>query len=255
MSSSRNGQFVWRELMTPDPTAAAAFYEALLGWGSIGMEMPGIGTYTMHTLPSGAAQGGYVAMGPDEADGHPPHWMPYVSVADLEATCARAKAHGGAVAVGPLAAGEHGRFAVLRDPQGAHFTAWTSAGGDDGAAPDMFESGVFCWEQLNTTDVAGATAFYGEVFGWKVAEFHGMTILRASDLEIAHVMEAPPGVPPHWLCHITVADLGASRARLVELGGAVHVEEIPIPTVGTIAVVADPHGAAFSLFEPAPRPA
>ena len=51
----------------------------------------------------------------------PPHWMVYFSVADTDATAARASELGGAAPVPPTDI-PPGRMAVLNDPQGGYFT-------------------------------------------------------------------------------------------------------------------------------------
>jgi predicted enzyme related to lactoylglutathione lyase len=55
-------------------------------------------------------------------DDVPAHWMVYFAVDDVDATSARVKELGGEVVVGPDDIPKVGRFAVLRDPQGAHFS-------------------------------------------------------------------------------------------------------------------------------------
>ena len=105
---------------------------------------------------------------------------------------------------------------------------------------------------INAFDFAvqKATAFYASALGWRVGEFGGMPVFLAEGTQVASVHEAPPGVPAHWLSYIAVPDLAAARARLVELGGTVRVEEIRVPTVGTFAVASSPEGATFCPFQP-----
>ncbi len=55
---------------------------------------------------------------------------------------------------------------------------------------------------------------------------------------------------PHWMGHIQVADLKATLERLRQLGGSVCHDAAPIPDVGSFAIVTDPQGAVFSLFQP-----
>ena len=112
------GTFSWSELMTPDVPKAAAFYDAVLGWGSRthGEGMP----YTEFTLDGNSIAG---AMNPP-MPGIPPVWGVYFSVADTDATVAKATSLGAAVFAGPTDI-EPGRFAVLADPQGAMFNVIT----------------------------------------------------------------------------------------------------------------------------------
>jgi predicted enzyme related to lactoylglutathione lyase len=109
------GTFTWSELITPDTAKAAAFYNALLGWGTAtqGGENP----YTEFQLDGQTIAGG---MNPP-MPGIPPMWGIYFAVADTDATVEKAKSLGGSVIAEPMDI-EPGRFAVLADPQGAMFS-------------------------------------------------------------------------------------------------------------------------------------
>ena len=48
----------------------------------------------------------------------PPHWLIYITVADVEESARRCRQSGGEVIAGPRALGE-GKFCVIRDPAGA----------------------------------------------------------------------------------------------------------------------------------------
>jgi len=112
------GAFSWNELMTTDPAAARAFYQGLFGWQLEDMNMAEGGTYTVVKTADGEAIGGVMAMPPGAA-GMPPAWGAYVTVEDTDATVAKAEALGASVVVPPTDIPKVGRFAVLRDPQGA----------------------------------------------------------------------------------------------------------------------------------------
>jgi predicted enzyme related to lactoylglutathione lyase len=57
------------------------------------------------------------------------------------------------------------------------------------------------------------------------------------------------GVPPCWSGYVMVEDIEASLKKLQSLGGSVRRPTAEIPNVGLFAVVADPQGAAFMLFQ------
>jgi len=111
------GALGWTELMTRDPKKAGAFYTALFGWtAKPNKSMP---SYTEFSV-QGVAQGGMMEI--DAAMGDvPPNWLPYFRVADADKTAARAKELGAAILMGPSDIEHVGRFAVIRDPQGAVF--------------------------------------------------------------------------------------------------------------------------------------
>ena len=59
--------------------------------------------------------------------------------------------------------------------------------------------------------------------------------------------------PAYWATYVAVEDAVRSRDQAAALGGAVLVPRVDVPMVGTVAVVADPDGAALGLFQPLPR--
>jgi len=112
------GAMTWNELACRDVAAALAFYEAILPWTADSQDYDGF-TYTSIVL-DGESNGGYYDMtGVLPAD-TPPHWFVWYSVADADATAARATELGGAVERAPNDT-PFGRMAVIRDPQGPVF--------------------------------------------------------------------------------------------------------------------------------------
>ena len=116
----------------------------------------------------------------------------------------------------------------------------------------------FVWHELMTSDAAAATSFYKAVIGWNAADA-GMgqpyTILSAGTTPIGGLMAIPDaahrmGARPGWLGYIGVPDIEARAARIGAAGGKILRPIEPIPGVGRFAVMADPQGAAFVLFQP-----
>jgi predicted enzyme related to lactoylglutathione lyase len=110
------------ELATEDVEAASAFYEGLFGW-SISQVGGGDGPSYRLIHHAGAAEGrngGMRKLSPGET-GVPPSWTPYFTCTSIEDTLARADELGGGTLVGATAI-PAGRFAALRDPQGAVFS-------------------------------------------------------------------------------------------------------------------------------------
>jgi uncharacterized protein len=118
----------------------------------------------------------------------------------------------------------------------------------------MGQPGAICWNELMTTDVAGAKSFYTQLLGWKTEPFGpGMdyTILKNGDTGIGGILAAhKPGVPAHWLPYVLVEDVDATVAQTVKLGGTVCNAGINVPEVGRIAVLKDPQGAVFGIIKP-----
>jgi predicted enzyme related to lactoylglutathione lyase len=116
------GGVCWTELMTSDAAKAGAFYSEVFGWTIAPMAMEGM-EYSYLKLGEQTV-GGMMQMTP-EMGPIPPHWMPYFWVADCDATFAKAQELGGAAVMPPSDIPTVGRFAILKDPQGAHFSVIT----------------------------------------------------------------------------------------------------------------------------------
>ncbi len=238
------GAFVWRELMTPDVERAKGFFGELFGWRFVGMPMGDFEYVMIHA--GDTPLGGVMPMGPES--GHPPHWMSYVSVDDVDAAAGVAKAKGGTVAVGPMDIPNVGRFAVIGDPDGAYFTLFRSQHGDPTAAPTAH---TFCWETLVTKDVAKAREFYGAVVGWQsVAGPNAIpTFARDGGKVVLADVQLAKTQPPSWTTYVAVADLDATMARVEKLGGTIACPRVDIENVGAITFLTDPTGAFLGVFE------
>lgn len=114
------GSMCWNELMTHDTGAAAAFYADLLGWQAVPMEIPGFPPYTAFMLGDQQWVGGMLAIQPQMGP-IPPHWLQYFAAADLDGAHGRALELGARSMVPPTDIPGHGRFCIVRDPQGAVF--------------------------------------------------------------------------------------------------------------------------------------
>ena len=109
------GDWHWNELMTRDENKALAFYERVFGYTHDRMDMGPQGTY--YVLKQGDKMRGGLMRSP--MSDTPPLWMPYVAVADCDATAARVTALGAQLIVPPTDIPGVGRFAALIDPLGA----------------------------------------------------------------------------------------------------------------------------------------
>ncbi len=244
------GTFVWRELMTDDVDRARKFYGDLFGWTWKGEDMGPAGTYWM-ALRDGTQAAGLMAR-PPGMDA-PTAWSSYVHVDDVDAAATRAATWGGKVLRPPADIPGVGRFAVIADPWGAVLLPFRSLGGE-GPPPARPVPGAFCWETLLTHDIPGAIAFHRRVvgFGTGPTPDGAGTVFTAGGTAVADVQAAPPGGPSYWATYVAVADAAAARDRAAALGGRVLVPRVDVPKVGTVAVIADPTGAALGLFAPLP---
>jgi len=113
------GDWIWSSLITSDPDAAAAFYQALFDYDVY--ELPADeGTRHLMFASGDDARASANSLPAGAPDAHP-HWISYVRVDDAVATAARATGLGGHVLVEPRTDRHGGKIAVLADPQGAVF--------------------------------------------------------------------------------------------------------------------------------------
>jgi uncharacterized protein len=254
----KTGSFCWLELGTTDRIAAKNFYSNLFGWTANDMHMGPDMAYTIFRIGGNDECGAYQLM-KDQLDAHvPPHWMPYVKVDSADASAARAVQLGGTQIVPPTDIPNVGRFAVLKDPAGANISIFQP--GQHRGITVFGEVGALCWADLNSQDPEKAARFYGSWLGWtfETGKDGYRHIINGTDKEnmiggIPPKMHAPPGTPSHWLSYFHVADCKASAAKAAQLGASTIMPADTMPDVGTIAVIADPQGAVFALYQPQAR--
>ncbi len=244
------GKFVWHEHTSTDDEKAKGFYTDLLGW-ELEMFEAGEMDYAM-IKANGRTHGGFM-----QPEGGPPsHWVGYVLVEDADETAEKVKAAGGSLIMEPFDVPEVGRLQIIKDPQGAVLAAIEP--NMESAADTPPAEGVFVWDELMTTDVAGAKSFYGAVFGWSSYDndMGSMTYTlftrNGEGSEIGGCMPRPEGVeaPAHWKPYIAATDVDATVEKAKELGATVLAEPADIPNVGRFAVLQDPQGAPFGLLTP-----
>jgi len=112
------GGWFWNELFTPDAKAAVAFYEKAFGFSHDAMDMGPQGTYYVLKDVAGKMRAGVMQQPPGMVV--TAHWLPYVHVADCDASVAKARQLGAKeIIVAPTDIPDIGRFAVILDPVGA----------------------------------------------------------------------------------------------------------------------------------------
>ncbi|HVX41841.1 MAG TPA: VOC family protein [Gemmatimonadaceae bacterium] len=118
--------------------------------------------------------------------------------------------------------------------------------------------GRFVWHDLVTSDVAAAQSFYTTITPWKTQ------LWEAGDVDYPMWVngEEPIGglTPvsadghPHWRTYVCVYDADACARQAEKLGGTILAAPREVKDVGCYAVLADPMGAEFGLFEPDTQP-
>jgi len=119
--------------------------------------------------------------------------------------------------------------------------------------------GTFSWPELATTDQKAGVAFYRKLFGWDVNEqpigptgTYSMFQLRGKEVAAAYTMqpdERQLGIPPHWNSYVSVENVDETAARAKALGGSVLVPPFDVMDAGRMAVLQDPQGAVFQVWQ------
>jgi predicted enzyme related to lactoylglutathione lyase len=123
-----------------------------------------------------------------------------------------------------------------------------------------YAPGAFSWTDLATTDQADAKRFYGGLFGWEAQDMPvGDGVFYSMMSRDGHVVGAiapqpqaqrDAGAPPSWQSYVTVASADEAAQRASAAGGNVHAPPFDVFDAGRMAVIQDPQGAFFMVWEP-----
>jgi predicted enzyme related to lactoylglutathione lyase len=256
-SSYAPGTPSWVDLMTGDVPGATAFYTDLFGWTAEEMrDSDGGHIYSLLSL-NGDVVAGLGGL-PPGMEALPTVWNTYISVADANATVAKVAPAGGKVLMPAMQVFDVGWTAAIADPTGAVFRLWQPLARK--GADVVNEPNTYGWNELISSDVEAAKAFYTELFGWT---YNGMDVTHGQYFVVqggeagglAGLMARPPGVPAEapdtWLVYFLVSDIEATLATAARTGGQALWGPESVPGVGVIATVGHPVGGVFALMQPA----
>ena len=122
---------------------------------------------------------------------------------------------------------------------------------------DGYIAGVPCWVDTSQPNPDAAASFYGGLFGWEfedampVGSEGRYLIARMRGGDVAAVSSQPEGAPPQatWNTYIWVEDADESVVKARNAGGSVLTEPFEVMDAGRMAVLADPDGAAFCVWQ------
>lgn len=257
------GRFVWHQLMTRDVPGAKKFYSGLVGWKAL--PWPLDPAFTVCHADAGPVAG--IMEIPADLPGEvPSHWLQYIGTRDVDGTADAAVRAGASVVKAPSDMQGAGRYAVLKDPQGALFAIIDpeNAKPEDAGA----SLGDFGWHELATSDHEAAFAFYSGLFGWDALQRMDMgpagiyLIFGANGVQRGGMYIKPPENPgpPSWLPYANVSNADERYQLALSTGAKGTVPPMDVPGGGRIANVTDPSGASFAVYAigaspPAAKPA
>ncbi len=256
------GAICWNELHTRETARAADFYTKVIGWKTTAGGSATGHQYTEWVSGSGAHHGGMMEM-PSGVPAHvPANWAVYINVLDVDAMTTKAVALGATLLAPAMDIPKVGRMSVVADPTGAVIHLFAGVG-ECGKRLPQTEPGSFCWMELLTSDPAAALRFYGALLGWTstampmpIGDYTLLWLPGADPAamkgSVGGLMKIQPEwgpMPSSWLSYIMVPSVDAAAERARANGGKICNEPTDIPNVGRMAVVTDPTGATFALFQ------
>ena len=252
------GDFIWYELMTANPDGAKEFYDAVVGWAIESQSSLPSG-YRIIGRSDGKFAGGILPL-TDEMKQHgaKPTWLGYIHVTDVDASVAAIEKAGGKTYLPAFDIPDVGRVAMVADPEGASFYIMKPIPptSDPNAKSDVFAPNIeqrVGWNELSTSDPAGARQFYGEQFGWTSDNFMPMgdkgeyRFFEQNGVTIGAVAGAMDGQQPHWRYYIRVPSIAKARETAEAKGGKVIMGPMEVPGGDHILIGLDPEGAEFAL--------
>jgi predicted enzyme related to lactoylglutathione lyase len=122
--------------------------------------------------------------------------------------------------------------------------------------------GAPCWVDTFQPDPQAAARFYGELFGWHFDDPRPMPgglgghymAARIRGRLVAGVGQAPDSASTAlWSTYVRVASIENTLSRLGEAGGALAIGPFDAGRDGRLAVLTDPTGVPFGLWQAAER--
>jgi len=247
-----NNAFCWHGVVSTNVETAKSFYGDVLGWTAETTTM-GDEEATMFAAADGITRAHARLPG---MEGEPSHWDNYLRVADVDASTAASTGNGGSVLVPPTTI-PAGRFSVVTSPSGAAICLFHEA--DEATATNApGGEGSIHWVELHSTDLDADLAWLGATFGFTTETMAMPTgdyflIKDGDEMRGGAMKQAHEGAPSMWLTWIELAGVDAAVERASAAGGNVLAPAFDVPTVGRMAILADPTGGVFGVITPAPR--
>jgi len=124
---------------------------------------------------------------------------------------------------------------------------------------DSGNHGAFVWNELATSDVETAKAFYADTLGWVYEEFPlpdgPYWVAKSGDWYVGGIGGLEIGAlggatTSYWFGFIEVDDVDARFAAALARGATSVRAPHDLPNVGRVAVLRDPAGAAIGWMTP-----
>src|SRR2546422_260672 len=117
-----------------------------------------------------------------------------------------------------------------------------------------YDPGVPSWVDLGTPDPEKAAAFYAQLFGWDcppgTEETGGYRVCTIRGKSVAGLMAQQNPGPPAWTTYVNVTSADDAASAVTANGGQVFMPPMDVLDLGRMAILADPIGAVFGVWQP-----
>jgi predicted enzyme related to lactoylglutathione lyase len=121
----------------------------------------------------------------------------------------------------------------------------------------LAEGQTFVWHEVYAPSEQKSIEFYTQCLDFGTVEFpmgeRSYKMLTRNNIPVAGVVGTDASemadVPPHWSTFISVDDVDARLAKCQEAGAKLMYGPMDVPTVGRMALIADPQGAHVWIFK------
>jgi len=224
-----------------------AFLTALFDW-TWDVGPPETGSYAV------AHTNGRPVFGLGIGSGGSGQLVTYFTTSSVEDAVRRATELGASVVMGPLDIGDPGTMALLADPTGATYGLWQPNNFHGFGV--QYELNAPGWFDHVSSDPERAGAFYANVSGHELNRPGGdMRVLQKGEQWYASFSQAADGEEPHWRPIYVVDSLQRVHETVPRHGGAIVVEESPVPG-SAICVFSEPvNGTLMTVMRAGEPPA
>jgi predicted enzyme related to lactoylglutathione lyase len=125
--------------------------------------------------------------------------------------------------------------------------------------PAIINGSTFVWHEINAPSITKSIEFYTQALDFGTLEFDmgemgTYHMLTRHGQGVAGVIQPQQaGIPAHWATYISVDDVDARVEKCRQFGATLIGGPFDVPTIGRMALIADPQGATVWIFKPMPR--
>jgi len=238
------GQFVWHDLVSPNPKASMDFYSKVFGWTFTTLGSGNDAYYVINS--NGKAIGGISRLDPQY--GTVGEWISSISVSDVSKAVEYNENKGGKTLFKAMKVKGRGKMALVQDPQGAIVSFIYSESGD----PALEIGKTWLWNELWTNDLTSSMDYYKGLIPYTTEKVEKAAapyyVFKNNGKKLAGIMANPVDeMRTSWMPYIRVYNIDNVVDKARSAGAAIVSEPKTEIRNGTLAIIQDPGGAKFAL--------